>query len=689
MSMQAYLDDYGLITVMIKKKNINGMLFFHLKMEKTIEELELIDVKEYKEYNVYSLKYFSSLLLHKKYTVVANNHLTCLLFSGRIIRTNRFDEEFYYDGVLGVTYTMHSSIFRIWSPVAHKITLVLDGVKHNLNYINKGLWEIEISGDQDTKAYYYLVNINGKQKRILDPYGLSSNANGMHNFVVDKEQFRKFKHQKPFFSGEYVDAILYEASVRDFSFHTSAKARYKGKFIGMLENHPTSSNLPTGLDYISYLGVTHLQLMPVFDFEGVDDTTNKQYNWGYNPHQYFVPCGWYATNPDDPYCRINELIQLIDGAHKRDLRVVLDVVFNHVFDYTVFPLETLVPGYFYRVDEAGEIVEVSGCQNDLATEKRMTRKLIVDNLVYFMKYFNVSGFRFDLMGLLDIETMLLIEKTLREIDDKVILYGEGWNMPNSLQNEMRSHMDNHHKFQSYAFFNDKFRDYMRGSQWHKTVGYILDGTNQNSYDLFHLICGSCTDFYKFSSPNQTINYVECHDNYTLYDFAKIYTSLTDLEIKYAAKLALGIILISQGIPFIHAGQEFLRTKDGIENSYNAGDFVNRFDYYRRDEHIDMVTFVKDLIQLRKELPGLRLNNAYDIMSKVHLIGLNSHCNSYGIRIENESNLVIYIKNSYQMENIFISETFWVLFDGKKKVFEKVYDNIALNEPGIYIYKKEV
>ena len=688
--MHAYLDDYGLITVLLHKSKVKGMLMFSIKgPNKHFEDLDLLNSSTYNDYFVYKLKYTKPLIFWKKYSIYASPSIYCNLHSGSIIRTKKFDEEFYYDGPLGFEYSKKETVFRIWSPVANKITLVIEEEKHNLTYIDKGLWEITLEGDHEGKKYHYIVSINDVKKRILDPYGLSSDTNGRNNYVVDVKEFRKFKYEKPYFTGEYVDASIYEASVRDFSYHSSAKCRHKGKFIGMIENHPTNSGIPTGLEYIKYLGFSHLQLMPTYDFDGIDDKFNKKYNWGYNPHQYFVPCGWYTTDSEDPYKRINEFIKLIDSAHKLDIRVVLDVVFNHVFDYKVFPLDYLVPGYFFRTDHYGNMTEVTGCQNDLATERKMTRKLIVDNIVYLAKVFNVDGFRFDLMGLLDIETMNEISKKALEIDDKVILYGEGWNMPNSLPNHQRPHMFNHPKLPGYAFFNDSYRDFIRGSQWNKTKGYALNGANQNPHDLYHLIMGSCTDSYKFSSPNQTINYVECHDNYTFYDYAL--TKKGDQNIKKiedSSRLAMQLILISQGIPFIHSGQEFLRTKDLVENSYNAGDIVNRFDYNLRDKNIKIVNAIRDLLQIRKEESGLRLNNSYDIARKVHLLSAHAMNNTYGIMID-EGELIMYVKNSYTIEHIELSPGYICIYNGWEKLDNETYRNlVTLGEPGVYIFKKK-
>ncbi len=681
--MKAYLDDYNLITLMVEKSKLNLINMFTLKCDKLTEELQILNTKEYNEYLIYSLSYKMNLKFWRKsYIIVGDDYVE--LYSGSIIRTNRFDEEFYYNGKLGITYSRFNTIFRIWSPVAKEIILVLNHKRHSLSYVDKGLWELDLKGDFEGYKYYYIVYINGHYKKVLDPYGYASDTNGYNNYVIDQTKYERFKYQKPEFSGNYCDASIYEVSVRDFSYNSSAKSKYRGKFLGLCENHPTSIGLPTGLEYIAYLGFSHVQLMPVFDFEGIDDTSNKKYNWGYNPHQYFTLCGWFSTNPEDPYSRINEFIKLVDEAHKRGLRINLDVVFNHVFDYRAFPLDSLVPGYFFRVGLDGNMTEVTGCQNDFASEKRMARKFIVDNLVYYASVFKIDGFRFDLMGLLDIPTMNLINQTLRAIDNNIMLYGEGWNMNNTIPNEMRPHMYNNAKIPEYAFFNDTFRDFIRGNQWENTLGFAIS-ENMNAATLFNLFCGSSLPNFKFLSPSQSINYVECHDNYTFYDFIKKNTNYDDEKIKDKARLVLGLICLSLGIPFIHSGQEFLRTKDGIENSYNKGDIINRFDYELRDKNIDLVNTLKDLLSLRKELKNLRLNNVYDIINKVKLLSDINSSNSCVIKIED---LVIIIKNSYQDEYFNNDRGYITIFNGVNKCNE-LYKEFYLNKPGVYVYKKEV
>ena len=686
--MQAYIDAFEIITILTDKSIEPINKTFKIAEEPTVK-LVVLGAHEEAWHYKYIVKYDGELKFHKDLTLIDESGNLCKLKSGSIVRTKEFEEKFYYDGPLGVEYTKKKSTFRIWSPVAKEIILILIDKKgkkkeHPLSYVDKGLWEIEISGDLDSYKYLYNIRIFDVFNTIKDPYAISSSANGEYNYVINPDKLYKIKHPKPAFSGKFVDAVIYEASVRDFTYNV--KGNLQGTFLGMVENNPTKSGLPTGLDYVKYLGATHLQLLPTFDFAGVDDVNkNSKYNWGYNPEQYFIPNGWYSVDPNDPYSRINELLTLIDEAHKRGIRVTMDVVFNHVYRYEDFAFDNLVPGYFYRVEADGRLSNASCCGNDLATERKMCSRFVVDVLKYYTKMFDVSGYRFDLMGLLDIDTLIKAREVIYEIDDTIMLYGEGWNMQNPLPDEHRAHMYNHYKLPGYGYFNDRYRDFLRGSQWNHHPGYAFSG-DCVLYDLFHLLQGSCTDYFKFDDPNKSINYVECHDNYTFYDYGTTFLKKEITDVLTASKLALQIILISQGVPFIHAGQEFFRTKQGVENSYKDKDAINKFDYQRRDLYKKNVTAIKDLIEIRKEYPELRLDNQQDIKNKVHLLEGLSDYHSITILIEGqEYNLYVLVKNNTNIKS-FCLENGCMIYNSncKCKVDSTVYN---LKDAGVYIFKE--
>lgn len=685
--MKAYIDSYEIITILLDKdiEPISRKFYLIDNSKKIKIKLNILNYYEEYNFNKYILQNIPNLKLNCDYYIVSDLHDKCLLRSGSIIRTEEFENEFKYDGPLGFEYSKEKTTFRIWSPVAKEIEVeLIDGNKRTrypLHYKDKGLWEITINKNLDSVGYLYYVRVFEDFKCICDPYAISSSANGEYNYVIDINKLYKMKYKKPKFSGKYVDSIIYEASVRDFTYYLDNEN--KGTFEGLFEKN-NKENL-TGLDYISDLGVTHLQLLPVFDFGGVDDINkNHQYNWGYNPEQYFIPCGWYSKNPNDPYSRINELLKLVDEAHKRGLRINLDVVFNHVYKFEEFPFDYLVPGYFYRVDNGGTMSNASFCGNDIATERYMASRFVVDVLKYYASVFNVSGFRFDLMGLLDIDTLNKAHDELIKIDEDIMLYGEGWNMPNPLPDYKRPHMLNHKKIPNYAFFNDRFRDCIRGSQYNKDNS-ISFGASEISFDLFHLATGSCLDYYKFDNPSQTINYVECHDNYTFYDYGVMYLNKNEEKVFDSARLALEIIFISFGVPFIHGGEEFFRTKQGVENSYNTNDSINMIDYSRRDKYISMVNTVKDLIAIRKEYDVFKMDNKDIIKKKVHLLEgiMDFHTVVYLLEGTNY-NIYVIIKNDYT-ERVTNFNGLEMIFDGYKKCSIK-NDNCVLTHPGVYLFK---
>ena len=688
--LEAYIDSFKEITILINRELDNDDKSFYVIDNGIKHDLEIIDAKDEHSFIKYVVKFLPFIELNKDYEVwdEAGNHTK--LKPGSVVRTNEFENLFRYLGPLGVEYHHKRTFFRIWSPVAKEIEVEITNgrkvARIPLLYIEKGLWEAEVPGDIEGCKYIYYVRVFDDFVRINDPYALASTNNQKYNYVVDTNRFYKMKNPKPEFSGKYTDAIIYEASIRDFTcMRDDAK---RGTYLGMIDDYVDSNGEARGIDYIKSLGVTHLQLMPTFDFGDVDDVNkDEKYNWGYNPNQYFVPSGWYSKDPDSPYLRINELLKLIDEIHGRGLRVTLDVVFNHVFKDKLFPFDNLVPGYFFRVDLDGNLNNASGCGNVIASERYMASRFITEALLYDAKYFNVDGFRFDLMGLLDIGTLNHARKKLLSIDPNMMLYGEGWNMPNPLPDELRPHMYNHHMIPGYSFFNDRFRDTLKGNQWSKSGGYAFGG-EKNLYDLANLFMGSCIECFKFDEPDQSLNYVECHDNYTFYDYGKYVLEMDDDNILDAARLALSFVVLSLGVPFIHAGQEFLRTKMGIENSYASKDSINKIDYSRRNKYKDLVDTLRDLISIRKEHPIFRIDDHTMVEKKVHRLDGLSHKDSFGMLLEEkEFTLIIYVQNDYR-ENKINLNGYKLIFDGQHKT-DLLEEEYPINKPGLYILKREM
>lgn len=693
-SFDSYLETYNTITVIIKKSLCQDKeKKFCLLRKYYVDKLQIIKEEELGDFKKYTLTATDDVTLQHDYVILDEDNNRSNLRVGAIVRSDIFDMMYHYEGNdLGFTYTKEHTTFKIWSPVSKEVELELIDKDENmsfyyLDYTHQGIWEINLLGDFEGYKYRYNIRVNQSFKPSSDPYAVSSSANGEYNYIIDEDKLYQFKSEKPKFSGNAVDAVVYELSVRDFTINPNSGAINRGKYLGLAENHPING-VPTGLKYISYLGATHIQLMPIFDFAGVDEKNpDRYYNWGYNPEQYNVPEGWYSSNPDDPYKRVNELRELIDAAHANGLRVVMDVVYNHVNNMLEFPFGRLVPGYGFRYDMSGNPTNISGCGNDVASEKLMVQKFIVDSVTFWAREYQIDGFRFDLMGLLDVQTINKCRASVRSIDQNIIIYGEGWNMPSNLPEEEKAHMYNYSRMPKIGFFNDKYRDFMKGSPWDKSIGYAY-GKSKSVSELFYLFSGSCLDNYLFMNPGQTVNYVECHDNYTFFDYGKVYMPTFSLqEQKDYARLALSLVILSQGMPFIHAGEEFLRSKNYVENSYNSPDRINAIDWDLRTQNMDLVSTVRDLIKIRKEHDIFRFRSQTIIKENIHLVAKNQKSTWFGLMDRNQGyKLIIIIKNNYAKEEY--NQKYHIVFNGYNIVDEEV-EQMLLSAPGVYIIKEEI
>jgi len=427
--------------------------------------------------------------------------------------------------------------------------------------------------------------------------------------------------------GAYEDAIIYEIHIADMTGLDNSNVKNKATYLGLTEKGTKGPNgVTTALDNLVELGITHVHILPMFDFwtgDEADRDFEKSYNWGYDPYLFTVPEGRYSTNPYDPSVRINEVKQMVKALHDNGIRVVLDMVFPHTWGVgPMSPFDQAVPYYFYRLDKTGAYVNESGIGNTTASERPMFRKYIIDTLKFWVNEYHVDGFRFDQMGLIDRETMIAVEKELHSIDPTIIIYGEPWGGMGTTVRFGKSDVGG----TKVAAFNDEFRDALRGSVFDATVKGFLMGALSKETLVKRGVAGSIEydDIIKSfaKDPEETINYVECHDNHTLWDKnylaaqADAKTNWTVDMLKDAQKLAGAIILTSQGVPFLHAGQDFARTKNGDGNSYNAPISVNGLDYERKAEFIDVFNYYKGLIQLRKEHVAFRQRTAADIKSKI-------------------------------------------------------------------------
>jgi len=635
------------------------------------------DNSGYREY-----VFHATFTVGKVYKILDAYGLSCFLDFSRLSMSPEFDDEFYYDGNdLGCHYTKERSLFKVWAPLATGVILklVIKGREklYPMERGLKGVYSYVVEGDLEKAHYFYLIKHAGSYEISLDPYAYSCSANERTNIVVDIKKCQVQDYPLPPLQHK-TDAIIYETSVRDFSMSSTGGMVHKGKFLAFTEEQTVSAqgNM-TGIDYLADLGITHLQLMPINDFATVDETSVKDlYNWGYDPAQYNVTEGSYVTDPNDGYKRIIEAKEMIAAVHKKGIRVVLDVVFNHMHDVNMNTLEKTVPHYFFRKYPDGRLSNGSWCGNDVNTKAKMCRKYILDMCKRWQVLYGVDGFRFDLMGLIDIETMKLIEKQAHEIDPSFLIYGEGWNMETAIPENERSMMGNHAKLPEISFFNDYFRNTMRGTNQMEIKGFFSGDT----YKTFDAMIAMC-DVHKFSHIHQSINYVECHDNATCYDKIQISNYDENEETKKKRlRLMLAAVILAQGIPFIHSGQEFFRSKNGLTNTYNAGDMVNSLKWNLRDKEIDTVEFVKFLIRFRKKNPCFRYDNYDMIHENVRLENIEHRMIKYTLHQENEKyqDIIVYMNASVDTLKVNVEDGYKVLYHTEKKKIEEK----TLSIPGV-------
>ncbi len=577
--------------------------------------------------------------------------LVCLLvnmMSRSFSQTDYKTYPVYFEKDLGLTYSKKFSIFKVWAPTAEKAELLFykegdGGDPFKTIKLEKGIrgtWHSQVEGDIKGMFYSFRVSIDGKwSNEIPDPYAKAVGVNGKRAMVVDLGDTDPAGWQNdksPSFSktNAATDAIIYELHIRDASIDKSSGIEHKGKFLGLAEENTKSADgLSTGLSHLKELGVTHIHLLPFFDYNSVDESKpdRSQYNWGYDPLNYNVPEGSYSTNPYDGVTRIKELKEMIAAFHKNGLRIVMDVVYNHVANAATSNFQQLVPGYYFRHKADGSFSDATACGNETASEMPMMRKFIIESVLYWAKEYHVDGFRFDLMGVHDIETMNLIAAELRKIKPDIVLYGEGWTAGVSpLPDAVRALKANAAKLNHIAVFSDDIRDGIKGSVFDiKDKGFASGKPGMEESVKFGVVAAcnhSQVNFKKVNyskkgyakAPWNVITYCECHDNNTLWD--KLSLSCPEasrMELVKMQKLALTIVLTSQGISFLHAGTEFLRDKNEVENSFNAGDSINAIKWEMKKQNQVVYDYVKSLIRLRKEHPAFRMTSSEQVKKFIH------------------------------------------------------------------------
>ncbi|MFW6022335.1 MAG: type I pullulanase [Halanaerobiaceae bacterium] len=536
------------------------------------------------------------------------------------------DRFFYFGKDLGVFYSPEKTSFRVWSPVADDIKVFIynneDDVRpeivKDLSKSIKGTWYTEIDGDFQNKYHIYHININGNVNQVVDPYTRGLGTNSRLGLIVDLESTNPtgWKSDKRINLEQPQDAVIYEMHIRDFSSADNSGIKYKNKYLSFTEIGTVNSRgLKTGIDHLKELGITHLHLQPVFDFATVDDNSETDYNWGYDPFFYNVPEGSYSTNPADD-TRIREFKMMVKSLHDNGIGVIMDVVYNHTYHTENSPFNKIVPYYYYRMTPNGAYSNGSGTGNETASERIMMRKFIVDSVKYWAEEYHIDGFRFDLMALHDKKTMAEIENTLHKIDSSILIYGEPWMgglSPLSREKQMNKGTQ---QGMNIAVFNDNYRNAIKGNNDGTSTGFVSGAQHLEDY-IKRGVVGAIDYNHHIKDfalePYETINYVSSHDNLTLWDKLNKSNMHDSDEIRIKMdRLAQGIVFTSQGIPFIHGGEEMLRTKFGNHNSYNAGDRINQIKWERKCLYYDTFCFYKGLIELRKKQPAFRLGNAQQI-----------------------------------------------------------------------------
>lgn len=603
----------------------------------------------------------SNLDLGLVYTVSNPSLNSVSATAGNVYDTAAFEAAYTYAGNdLGNTYSAAKTDFRVWAPTASSVSLMkftsatgtlASATEVPMTASTKGTWVASVAGDQHGLVYQYKVVVGGVTRYAADPYARSVTKQGARAVVVDlaKTNPAGWENDKnPNFGRGNTDAIIYELQIRDLSMDSSSgiSDANKGKFLGLTENNTSTSfsvtstvtkkgkkvkvtkkySTPTGVAAIKDLGVTHVQLLPIYDFASGGDEASPVFNWGYDPENYNAPEGGFSSNPSDPVARIRELKTAIANLHNQGLGTIMDVVYNHVYDANGFSFEQIVPGYFFRREADGTLISGLGVGNEVASERSMVRKFIVDSATYWAKEYHLDGYRFDLMGSLDVTTMNQIRASVDAINPKFIVLGEGWKLGSPKDPANQSNAE---RMPNIAHFNDQFRDGAKGSVFDAADrGFINGDASGGMGDVKAGIVGNTrypgvAPRWFTDSPGQSVNYVEAHDNLTLYD--KIQASMNKPPAAQTAavvRMAGALVMLSQGVPFMQAGQEFLRSKGSNDNSYNASDAVNSLKWKQRALNASTVSYYKGLIALRKAHPVFRLDSTDAVVARLKFVSGN-------------------------------------------------------------------
>ncbi len=616
-----------------------------------------------------------------------------------------FREKYHYDGVLGVEFTEDEAIFRLWAPTASWVQLYIypdgdDSVPQGaylMNLTDHGVWQIHLPKGKAVNRYYdYDVTVDGKTRRTQDPYAKSAGLNGKRSMALDLDATDPDGWENDRSPKKPDETIIYELHVKDYSADPNGgfPEEYRGKYMAFCCENTKYRDMPTGLEYMRELGVTHIELMPVYDFATVDEANPSAFNWGYDPQNYNVPDGSYSTDPCKGETRVRELKSAVMSLHKAGFRVIMDVVYNHTYSFDT-PLFATVPWYFYRRHPNGKTGNASGCGNEIASERSMCSRYIVDSVMYWAEEYHIDGFRFDLMGVIDAETMNKARDALAERfgQGEKLLFGEPWSaeMPCPQENVPMANKDNLYMMKTVGAFCDVTRDAIKGDVGSEQSRGFVNGGGLDLTALTGCLMAWCGKDgaagnyvpcqYRASTAAQIITYVSAHDDHTLWD--KLVITLTpergfgtdNREVLRANKLAAAIYMSCQGRLFMLAGEEFGRTKLGHRNTYNARIELNRIDWNRACEQRELVEYYKGLIELRKQLPALcdKGPNAYKRFTEIKAFdsGFALARVDNGTGSGNWKELLIYFNVNTERRTAILPEGDWdVLLSGESSTLWK-------------------
>ena len=697
--------------------------------------VEITSVTKVDGKNEYILGHAAGAIAKDKAYRVYFNGAFCDVTIPNIYSTKEFEAANTYTGDdLGATWTAESTTFRVWAPTAAEVFVNLYTAGEGGESLGQvamtadvnGTWVATVTGDLNGTYYTYSVNIQGKVAEACDPYARTTGVNGNRAMVInlDSTDPEGWENDDYVTQDNYTDAVIWELHVRDFSIDETSGMTNKGKFLAFTEEGTTvpGTEIKTGVDYMVDLGVNYVHLLPVYDINSVDETTGG-YNWGYDPKNYNVPEGSYSTDPYNGAVRVNEFKQMVQSLHDNGIGVIMDVVYNHVADAENFCFNQIVPGYFSRIHDDGSYQSNSGCGNDTATERAMVSKYIVDSVLYWNTEYHIDGFRWDLVGLIDYETINAVMAAVHEVNPDIIFYGEGWEMCSWTTKDEGDYANDPYSKKmtiqpndklvnteagTFAFFNDTIRNVIHGGVFTATdkgfVCGINDGNRQTVIDGYMAYSKWGSNSERVDTPLQTINYASCHDNYTLFDnllidamslYAETPNASNVSAYAYDAarynKVAAAYYITAQGVPFIHAGEEMLRSKPKTDaegnfafdhNSYSSGDGVNSFKWGELAKELNASTYeyYKGLIAFRKAHPALRMTEQSEILASMEALETGSNdliaILNNGGKVENAKILTIINTEDGGVDTVSLPEGEWDVYVNVSKAGTEVIETVS-------------